>query len=305
MANRLQGTTGLVGLIGDPIKHSKSPHMHNSAFEKLGLDYAYLCFETPEGKLKETLDALKTINAKGSNVTFPHKQNIINYLDEVSSDAEIIGAVNTIIIDPITKKTKGYNTDGRGFIASLDELNVEFRGKKVILCGIGGAGRAIAVQLAYEGVGELCIIKYKEAAENIKHVIDSNIINTNIRIISNDEEILKKEMADTVLFINATPLGMKGRENECIISSEKTLNKNIFVYDIVYEPRETQFMNYARKAGCKTINGINMLLWQGAIAFKIWFGIDMPQDYVRKELFQEEKEEDSLKIDLKKTKVAI
>ncbi|MGF6905763.1 shikimate dehydrogenase [Fusobacterium sp. PH5-44] len=288
MSNRIQGTTGLIGLIGDPLKHSRSPHMHNSAFDKLGLDYVYLCFEVPDGHIKEGLDSLKSLNAKGSNITFPHKQAVIKYLDEISPDAKIIGSVNTITIDSETKKIKGYNTDGRGFIASLDELNIPFRKDKVILCGVGGAGRAIAIQLAYEGVGELCIKELnKELSTEIKRTIEENITEVKVRILDDDDEVLKKEMEDTVLFINATPLGMKGREDKCVVSSEKVFHDKVFVYDIVYDPRETLLMKYAKKAGCKTSNGINMMIWQGAIAFKIWFGIDMPQDYVREELFEE------------------
>ncbi len=157
MANRIQGTTRLIGLIGTPIKHSRSPHMHNSAFEKTGQDYAYLCLEVGKEGLKQALEALKLFNAKGSNITFPNKQEVIKYLDEISEDAKIIGSVNTITIDDETKKIKGYNTDGRGFVASIEERKIDYKEKKVVLLGVGGAGRAIAIQLAYEGVGELII----------------------------------------------------------------------------------------------------------------------------------------------------
>ncbi|MDY4011616.1 MAG: shikimate dehydrogenase [Fusobacterium gastrosuis] len=287
MSNRIQGTTGLIGLIGNPLKHSRSPHMHNSAFEKLGLDYVYLCFEVPEEGLAKAIEALKTFNAKGSNITFPHKQKVLNYLDEISEDAKIIGSVNTIKIDSESKKITGYNTDGRGFIASLDELDIPFRNQKVVLAGVGGAGRAIAIQLAYEGVGELCIKELnKSLATEIKETINKYIPNIKVKIVKDDEASLKEELKDSSLLINATPLGMKGREDKCIISSAETLNSNVFVYDIVYDPRETLLMKYAKQAGCKTINGINMMIWQGAIAFKIWFGVDMPQEYVRQELFE-------------------
>lgn len=286
MGNRIQGTTGLIGLIGNPLKHSRSPHMHNSAFDKLGLDYVYLCFEV-ETELEKAIEALKVFNAKGSNITFPHKQNVLKYLDEISEDAKIIGSVNTIKIDEKTKKITGYNTDGRGFIASLDELQIRFRKEKVVLFGVGGAGRAIAIQLAYEGIGELCIKELNtDLANEIKATIEKNIPNVKVRILENNEEVIKEELKNASLLVNATPLGMKGRENLCVISSPETLNPNVFVYDIVYDPRETLLMKYAKEAGCKTTNGINMMIWQGAIAFKIWFGLDMPQDYVRQELFE-------------------
>lgn len=286
MPNRIQGTTGLVSLLGSPIKHSKSPHMHNSAFEKLGLDNVYLCFDTKNTKLEDAINSLKFLNAKGANITFPHKQEVLQYLDDISPDAKIIGAVNTIKIDPNTKKIKGYNSDGRGFIASLNELSIPFKNKKVVLCGSGGAAKAIAIQLAYEGVGEICIkARNKQTATQIKNTIDSNIKDAIVRIIEDDEDTLQKELKNTTLLVNATPLGMDGHKDQCIISSEKVLHKGVFVYDIVYEPKITLLMKYATKAGCKNINGENMLFWQGAIAFKIWFGLDMPLEHVREELF--------------------
>jgi shikimate dehydrogenase len=261
--------------------------MHNSAFDKLKLDYVYLCFEVMEEGLDGAINALKILNAKGSNITFPHKQAVLNYLNHISEDAKIIGSVNTIEINPKTKEITGYNTDGRGFIASLDEQNVGFRGKKVVLCGVGGAGRAISIQLAYEGVGELCIKEVnKELANEIKRIIDTTFKTVKVRILDDSEETLKEELKASKLFINATPLGMKGREDKCVISRKDVLNKDLFVYDIVYDPRETILLKYAKEMGCRTSNGINMMIWQGAIAFKIWFGVDMPQDYVRKELFE-------------------
>ncbi len=287
MGNRIQGTTEVVGLVGDPLKHSRSPHMHNSAFEKLGLDYVYLCFEVPEGQIEDGLKALKTINAKGSNVTFPHKQAVIPYLDDLTDDARLIGAVNTLEIDQKTKKMKGHNTDGRGFIASLDELEVVFRGEKVVLIGCGGAGRAIAVNLALEGVKELVMMDTNATmVDEVKEIIEENIPGVVVRIVENNAENMKRELEDSVLLVNATPLGMKGRDHLCAVPGPEVFNANVFAYDIVYDPRETLFMKYAKEAGCRTANGINMMIWQGAIAFKIWMGVDMPQDYVRQELFE-------------------
>ncbi|RVU55210.1 shikimate dehydrogenase [Anaerosphaera multitolerans] len=288
MTNRIQGTTGLIGLLGNPLKHSRSPHMHNSAFEKLNLDYVYLCFELGKEDLEKGIDALKTFNALGSNITFPNKQEVLKYLDHISEDAEIIGSVNTVKIDPNTKEITGYNTDGAGFIASIEEQNIDYKNKKVVLIGVGGAGRAIAIQLAYEGVSELIIKELDEKlASEVKKTIEDNIKTCKVKLIG-DEEALTEELKDSVLLINATPLGMKGREEMCAISGPGVIpSRDIFVYDIVYDPRETKLMKYAKEAGCRTCNGINMMIWQGALAFKIWLGVDMPQDYVRKELFEE------------------
>jgi len=287
MANRIQGTTGLVGLIGNPLKHSRSPHMHNSAFERLGLDYVYLCFEVPEDGLADSMRALKTFNAIGSNITFPFKQEVLQYLDHIDKAAHMIGSVNTVKIDPMTKETTGYNTDGLGFIASIDEKKISFRGNKVVLTGVGGAGRAIAINLALNNVRELCIREInKELAAEVKGIIEEHCPDVNVRIISDDDATLKEELINTALFVDATPLGMEGdNEDKCSVKSADVFNEHVFVYHIVYAPSETKLMKLAKKAGCQTSNGITMMIWQGAIAFKIFTGCDMPQDYVRQELF--------------------
>lgn len=287
MTNRIQGTTRVLGLIGAPIAHSRSPHMHNSGFDKLGLDYVYLCMEKPEGTFKETLNAVKTLNFVGGNITFPHKQIAINYLDEVSEDAKLIGAVNTYKIDDETKKVYGYNTDGIGFIKSIEEYGLNIENKKVVLAGVGGAGRAIAVNLAIKSISELVIKEVdKNLAEEVKGIIENNFSDIIVRIIDDSEETLKSELIDATLLINATPLGMKGYEDKSILSSRDTLHSGLFVYDIVYEPRQTELLKKAEEVGCKYSNGINMMIWQGAVAFEIWTGEKMPQEYVRKELFE-------------------
>ncbi|MDY3903064.1 shikimate dehydrogenase [Peptoniphilus sp. SGI.035] len=286
MTNRIQGTTRLVGLLGKPIRHSRSPHMHNSAFEFLKEDLVYLCFEIENKDLEMALNALKTFDAVGANITYPNKQEVLKYLDEIDEAAEIIGSVNTISIDDKTKKIKGYNTDGLGFIESLEKSGIQYKGKKMVLIGVGGAGRAIAIQSAYSGVGELVIKELnKEVADEVINTIKSRIPKCNVKLLSNNEDELKEELKNADLFVNATPLGMKGNIDACSISScDIITNPNTFVYDIVYEPKETKFMKFAKEAGCKTCNGINMMLWQGALAFKIWTGKDMPIDYVKKEL---------------------
>lgn len=284
--NRIQGTTRLVGLLGKPIKHSRSPHMHNSAFDYLKEDLVYLCLDTETKDLKTVLEALKIFGAVGGNVTYPNKQEVLKYLDEIDEAAEIIGSVNTIKIDEDTKKIKGFNTDGLGFIESLEKKGIPYKDKKMVLIGVGGAGRAIAIQSAYSGIKELVIKELnKEVADEVLNTIKTKIPKCNVRLISDDENDLKEEIKNADILVNATPLGMKGNVDSCSISSSDVIsNPNVFVYDIVYEPKETKFMKYAKEAGCETCNGINMMLWQGALAFKIWTGKDMPIEYVKKEL---------------------
>lgn len=284
--NRIQGTTRLVGLLGKPIKHSRSPHMHNSAFDYLKEDLVYLCLDAETKDLKTALEALKIFGAVGGNVTYPNKQEVLKYLDEIDEAAEIIGSVNTIKIDEDTKKIKGFNTDGLGFIKSLEKKGIPYKDKKMVLIGVGGAGRAIAIQSAYSGIKELVIKELnKEVANEVLNTIKTKIPKCNVRLISDDESDLKEEIKNADILVNATPLGMKGNVDSCSISSSEVIsNPNVFVYDIVYEPKETKFMKFAKEAGCETCNGINMMLWQGALAFKIWTDKDMPIEYVKKEL---------------------
>lgn len=285
MTNRIKGTTDLLGLIGYPIKHSKSPHMHNTAFEALGLDYVYLAFEVEDGYIKEALEALKTLGAKGGNITMPHKTKVVEFLDDISPDAKIIGSVNTIKIDE-NKKVMGYNTDGRGLVKALEEEKVDFKGKKIVMAGAGGAAKAVATQLAFEGAGEIVLFNRTLAsAELITSNINKNIPTCLARSEAMDEEKLVNEIQDAAILINTTSIGMKATLNEAIISSADQLPKDLFVCDIVYDPDETKLLRLAKEAGCEYMNGLMMMIYQGAIAFNIWTGKDMPIDLIKKEIF--------------------
>lgn len=286
MGNRIQGTTTLVGLLGYPLKHSRSPHMHNTAFEKLGLDYVYMAFEVQDGFIKEGLDAMKILNARGCNVTMPHKHKVVELLDEVSEDARIIGSVNTVFND--NGKLIGYNTDGRGFVKALDEDGVDFKDKKIVMVGAGGAARAVAIQLAFDGAGEIVMMnRTLSTAEEIMDTINTNIPTSKGRALEIDETVLKEELKDAAILINCTSLGMKSTIDQSIISTPDTLHKDLFVADIVYDPLKTKFLSIAEEAGCRTMNGISMMIYQGALAFKIWTGEDMPVEHIKNVLFSD------------------
>lgn len=284
MSNRIQGTTTLIGLLGYPLKHSRSPHMHNTAFEALNLDYVYMAFEVQDGLVKEGLDALKVLNARGCNVTMPHKQKVVKLLDEVSEDAKIIGSVNTVLND--NGRLIGYNTDGRGFVKALKEQGIDFQGKKIVMVGSGGAARAVAIQLAFDGAGEIVMMnRTLSKAEEIMDIINKNIQTSKGRALDIDEVVMKEELKDATILIDCTSLGMKSTIDQSIISTPDTLHKDLFVADIVYDPLKTKFLSIAEEAGCKTMNGINMMIYQGALAFNIWTGEDMPVDYIKDALF--------------------
>lgn len=285
MANRIQGTTSLLGLIGYPIKHSKSPHMHNTSFDVLGLDHVYLALEVEDGHIKEALEGLKLFNAVGGNITMPHKTKVVEYLDDISPDAKLIGSVNTIKIDE-NKKITGYNTDGRGFVKSLEENQVDFKGKKIVVAGAGGAAKAVVTQLAFDGAGEIVLFnRTLSSAEAITDNVNKNISTCKARSLEMDESKLVEEIQDAAILINCTSLGMKATIDQAIVSSADQLPKDLFVADIVYDPDQTKLLKLAEEAGCKYMNGLMMMIWQGAIAFNIWTGKEMPTDLIKKEIF--------------------
>lgn len=286
--NQISGTTRVVALLGDPIRHSRSPHMHNMAFGLSEVDLVYLCVTTPKGQIREALNAMWQIGAVGGNITFPHKSEAIQWIDELTPDAESIGAVNTFKMDDQTRTIKGYNTDGRGFIRSLEESKISFRDKKVVLVGVGGAGRAIAINLAMEGVKELvlCDLIPERCQQAKRQMVEHQWIDAEqVVIIPPGEENIEVELEEASLLINATPVGMVDPE-QSVITSPSKLPQGLFVYDIIYEPRVTKLMKIAEQAGCQTMNGISMMLWQGAIAYEIWTGQEMPVEKIRSILLE-------------------
>ena len=284
MKKIISGKTRLVGLLGDPVEHSSSPYIQNAAFTKLGLDYVYMAFTVNQENLTEGVQALKTLDALGFNVTMPNKEAIIPLLDEVSKEAKLIGAFNTVKITD--KRLKGYNTDGMGFVKSLREEGISLGEEKFVLAGAGGAARSIAVQLALEGAKEIVILSRKGAdGEVICNGIRDNIPGVLVNGDKLTDAALEKELKTAGVFVNCTPLGMKPREDQSVIPDPKLLRKDLVVSDIIYSPRTTRLMKMAVDRGCKVIGGMGMLLGQGALAFEIWTGEKMPVDAVKSELF--------------------
>ncbi|EGT3954657.1 shikimate dehydrogenase [Clostridioides difficile] len=285
----ISGRTGLFALIGTPVGHSKSPVMYNYSFKKLDLDYRYLAFDITVDKVKEALLAIKTFNIKGANVTMPCKSAVTKYMDELSPAARIIGACNTIVND--NGKLVGHITDGVGYVRNLKENGVEVKGKKITIMGAGGAATAIQVQCALDGAREISIFNpkddfYKRAeqtVENIKKDVPECVVNL---YDLEDTNKLYEEIQSSDILTNATLIGMKPYDNETNIKDTSVLRKDLVVTDVVYNPKKTKMIEDAEANGCKAIGGLGMLLYQGAEAFNLYTGLEMPVEEVNELCFK-------------------
>ena len=283
MAERITGHTELIGLMAYPIRHSSSPAMQNEAFAKLGLDYAYLAFEVDNDSLEDAVKGLRALKMKGSNVSMPNKTVVHKYLDKLSPAAEMCGAVNTIVNEDGV--LTGHITDGIGYMEALKDNHIDVIGKKMTIVGAGGAATAIEIQAALDGVKEMSIFNVKDkfwgnAEETVRKINENTECRSALYDLA-DLELLKKEIAGSYLFANATGMGMKPLEGKTYIPDKSFLRPDLIVSDVVYFPRETALLKMAKEVGCKTMNGLGMMLFQGSAAFELWTGQPMPIEYMK------------------------
>jgi shikimate dehydrogenase len=290
MPERLDAHTVLVAFMADPARHSMSPTMHNEAFARLGLNYAYLAFEVTSQRLAAAIEAIRALGLRGAQISMPHKQAVIQYLDALDPAVELCGAVNTVVNDDGV--LTGHTTDGIGFMKALDEEGIDIRGGKMTLTGAGGAATAIAAQAALDGLAELAIFQ-REGASLVKARRSADLINERTTCTATvhlleDRTDLRREIADSAIYCDATPLGMGALEGVTMVSDPAWFRRDMVVFDAVYAPRTTRLMQVARAAGVRhVLNGLGMLLWQGAESFRLWTHEDMPVDYIRGLLFAE------------------
>ena len=276
-------------LIGSPVAHSKSPAMHNCAFSKLGIDAVYGLIEADENELPTVVDRLRRENAAGWNLTMPDKTAMCSLCDELSPAAGIGRSVNTVKNE--NGRLIGHTTDGAGFILALKRSGHLISGNKMTLLGTGGAASSILIQAALDGVSEIAVFANRPSSRNHAEDIASKLAPhsaTRITLHSyTDPEELREEIRTSAVLVNATPVGMDGGKGSgrCLIPDASFLRPDLFVYDIIYHPKETPLLALAASAGCRTSNGESMLLMQGAAAFRIWTGRDMPVDLIREKVF--------------------
>lgn len=274
-----------LGVIGHPIKHSMSPIMHNAVFQELGLNCTYDPFDVKKEDLKKFIENCKIENFLGLNVTIPHKVEIIKFLDEISKEVRLIGAVNTIKFED--EKSKGFNTDGIGCIRALKEANVLVKYKKILILGAGGASRAISFQCILEGANVSISNREKERymAVNLSEDIKEKL-GERVDVIDFSNEKIKDKLKEVDILINTTPVGMFPYVNKSIIPVE-IIPRDLVVMDIVYNPVETKLLREAKNKGCKTVDGVGMFVHQGAESLKIWLGIKAPVELMRKTVMKE------------------
>jgi len=277
----ITGKTKICGLIGDPVEHSMSPVMHNKAYKKLGLDYIYLPFRVAPEQLEAAVDGLRALNVCGFNVTIPHKVAVIPMLDGLDPIAEKIGAVNTVV--NMDGELRGYNTDAAGFLRALLDSGTEPDGKNIVVLGAGGAARAVTYILAERDVN-LTILNRREEldwAEAIAELINEDF-GRPVRVLELLDECLAEALQEADILVNATSVGMSPHSEKSPVPA-KLLKKDLVVFDVVYNPIDTRLLTEAKAAGARTISGIEMLIWQGALAFEKWTGREAPVGLMKKE----------------------
>jgi shikimate dehydrogenase len=271
------------GVIGDPIEHTLSPVMHNAAFNHLKLDFVFLAFRVKAAELENAMRGMRGLGIHGLNVTMPHKNAVVKYLDELDPTVKFLGSVNTILNEE--GKLLGFDTDGVGALKALRENGVNPDGKKLLLLGAGGAAKAIAYSLAKEAE-ELCVLnrsseKAGELAELLSRTFGKKVAGGAL-----SSSAIQRNLQDSDILINATSVGMYPNISQSLVAPQ-WLKPDLCVMDIVYNPVETKLVKDAEAAGARAISGVEMLLYQGAASFEIWTGVSAPVEVMRRAVMKE------------------
>ena len=284
----ISGKTRLLGLIGSPVEHSKSPAMYNYCFEKWDLDQKYLAFEVPKEKTGDAIQAFRTLGMKGANITMPCKQEVLQYLDQISPAAKLVGACNTIVDENGT--LTGYITDGEGYVQNLQGEGVDVKDKKLTILGAGGVSSAIQAQALLDGAREISVFNKRDAfwnmAEKKVKEYQAAFPERKINLFDLEDSLqLEKEIKSSDILSNATKVGMHPLEDISLITDTSLFREDLVVTDVVYDPEKTKMLLDAEAKGCKVIGGLGMLIYQGAAAAKLYTGLDMPVEEIKLNFF--------------------
>lgn len=288
MIERITGHTVLTGLLGRPVSHSISPMMHNESFRQLNLDFAYLAFDVGTEELKTAVEGLKVLGVRGFNLTMPDKNLMCEYADHLSPASQLIGAVNTIVND--NGILTGHTTDGTGYMRSASDAGYHLPGKNMTLLGGGGAATSICVQAALDGMKEIAVFNIKdEFWDRLQKLVDqiNNKTDCNVSLYDlKDQTMLNQSIHHSHILTNATSVGMSPDTDRCIITDLSVFRPDLIVSDVIYNPKETKLLRLAKEHGCPVFNGMYMLLYQGAEAFRLWTGKPMPIDSIKQQFFK-------------------
>ena len=273
----------LIGLMAYPIRHSLSPEMQNKALEKAGLPFTYMAFEVDNDSFPAAIEGLKALKMRGTGVSMPNKQLACEYVDELTPAANLVGAIYSIGNDD--GELRCYNSDGTGHIRAIKESGFDIKGKTMVLLGAGGASTAIGAQGAIEGLKEIKLFNRRDEffdkalafAQRVNENTDCVVTVTDLA----DQQAFAEALASADILTNGTKVGMKPLENESLVNDISLLHPGLLVTECVYNPHMTKLLQQAQQAGCKTIDGYGMLLWQGAEQFTLWTGKDFPLEYVK------------------------
>ena len=274
---KIDGYTRLAAVVANPIKHSISPFIHNSAFEATNTNGVYLAWEVDAAELAETVANIRRYQMYGINLSMPYKEQVIPYLDQLSEEACLIGAVNTVVNREGT--LIGYNTDGKGFFKSLPSFKISK--KRLVLLGAGGAAKAILAQAILDGVSQISVFVRSSSMEKTRPYLEKIQNATGFRVdllALEDIQELQDSITQADLLVNATSVGMDGSSQP--IPTSIILPEKLLVADVIYQPFETPFLKWARNQGNQSINGLGMLLYQAAEAFELWTGKEMPTNQI-------------------------
>ena len=280
---KIDGYTRLAAVVANPIKHSISPFIHNSAFEATNTNGVYLAWEVDATELAETVANIRRYQMYGINLSMPYKEQVIPYLDQLSEEACLIGAVNTVVNREGT--LIGYNTDGKGFFKSLPSFKISR--KRLVLLGAGGAAKAILAQAILDGVSQISVFVRSSSMEKTRPYLEKIQNATGFRVdlfALEDVQDLQDSITKADLLVNATSVGMDGSSQP--IPTSIVLPEKLMVADVIYQPFETPFLKWAKEQGNQSINGLGMLLYQAAEAFELWTGKEMPTDQIWESLKQ-------------------
>lgn len=276
----ISGSTAVVGVIGHPVSHSASPAMHNAAYAELGLDFAYMAFDVEPDRVGAAVESVRALGLRGINVTVPHKETVMAYLDDIDPVAKQMGAVNTIV----NKKGRlvGYNTDGPGFVMAVEsDFDISLSGQAVVVLGAGGSCRGIAVSLLAAGVSSLTIVN--RSLDKAKALGDS-LNSESVQVYTYDDADVVDVLHKAGLVVNTTSVGMSPNTDYSVLKDFSWVRDGQCVYDVIYAPKKTQFLALAEAKGARVANGVSMLAAQGRLAFAYFTGVECSFEGMKSEI---------------------